>query len=109
MLAKHILRDIMDRKGIGITKMAKICGFKYPQTVSDRLGTGKSANMSTDTLDQMVRALGYKVLVVPEDVKMRDGWYEIDDSKNTLIPKRIAEYVKLADREKAAEGDADGE
>ena len=109
MLAKHIIRDIMDRKNIGMTKMAKMCGFAYAHKVTDRLGTTKSANMSTDTLDQMVRALGYKVLIVPEDVKMRDGWYEIDDSKNTLIPKRIAEYVKLADREKATEGDADGE
>ena len=88
MLAKSIVRAIMDKRGIGMSRMAKMLGFSYPQKVTDRLGTGKSANMSVDTLDQMVRVLGYKVVVVPEDVKIEDEWYEIDDSKNTLIPAR---------------------
>ena len=91
MLAKMIVREILNKKGIGTAALAKMLGFPNQQRVTDRLGTGKSANMSTDTLDQMVRVLGYKVIVVPEDVKMKDGWYEIDDSKNTLIPKRLQE------------------
>lgn len=88
MLAKSIVRSIMDKKEIGMSRMAKMLGFSYPQKVTDRLGTGKSANMSVDTLDQMVRVLGYKVIVIPEEVDLDEDWYEIDDSKNTLIPAR---------------------
>lgn len=81
MLAKAVIRKIMDEKGIGMSKLANMLGFQYPQKVTDRLGTGKSKNLSTDKLDEMVRALGYKVIVVPEEVKMKDGWYEINDSR----------------------------
>jgi hypothetical protein len=81
MLAKAIIRDIMEKNGIGPAALAKMLGFKYVQTVTDRLGTGKSTNLSTDKLDEMVRVLGYKVIVVPESVKMKDGWYEVNDSR----------------------------
>ena len=89
MLAKAIIKEIMSLKGIGAVKMAELIGAVNSQIVSNRLGTGKSANLSSDKLDEMARALGYKVIVVPDDVVMQDGWYEIDDSKNTLIPERL--------------------
>lgn len=84
MLAKTIIREIMDMKGIGMVKMAKMLGFAYPQKVTDRLGTGKSKNLSTDKLDEMVRVLGYKVVIVPEDVVLREGWFEVDDSRKDV-------------------------
>lgn len=81
MIAKAIVRSIMNEKGIGVAKMAEMLKFKNLQTVSDRLGTGKSLNLSSDKLDEMVRVLGYKVVVVPDDVEMQDCWYEITDSR----------------------------
>ena len=102
MLAKAIIREIMNRKGIGMKKMADMLGFSYPQKVTDRLGTTKSANMSTDVLDEMVRVLGYKVIIVPEEVKLKEGWYEIDDSKNTMIPERLLRARENAEKEKKA-------
>ena len=100
MLAKAIVRAIMNEKGIGPLKLAEMLGFDYPQKVTDRLGTGKSAGMGTDKLDEMVRALGYKIVVIPTEVKVEDGWYEIDDSTQELTPevikKRKAERLKNA-------------
>ena len=90
MLAKTIVREIMESKSIGPTKMADMLGC-IRQTISDRLGTGKSASMGTDKLDEMVRVLGYKVLVVPKDVELKEGWYEIDDSTQELTPEVIRE------------------
>lgn len=34
--------------------------------------------LRVDKLDQLVSAMGYKIMVVPNDVKPRDGWYEVD-------------------------------
>lgn len=81
MLAKAIIRAIMDNKGVGMVKMAELLGWGYPQKVTNRLGTGRSSNLSTDKLDEMVRVLGYKVIVVPEEVELKDGWYEVEDSR----------------------------
>ena len=81
MLAKAIIREIMDKTGVGMVKMAEMLGYEYPMKVTNRLATGKSRNISTDKLDEMVRVLGYKVIVVPESVKLKDGWYEINDSR----------------------------
>ena len=87
MLAKAIIRDIMNKKGIGMVKLASLLGFSVPMKVTDRLSTAKSKNISTDKLDEMIRALGYKAIVVPADVCLRDGWYEITDSRNpTPVP-----------------------
>lgn len=81
MLSKDIIRSLMDNKGLGMTQFAKMLGFAYPQKVTDRIGFHNGKSIRTDILDEMVRALGYKVIVVPESVKLKDGWYEVDDSK----------------------------
>lgn len=96
MLAKAIIRDIMNRKEIGMAKMAAMLGFEFPQKVTNRLETTRSANISSDKLDEMIRVLGYKAIVVPDDVCLRDGWYEITDSRTpTPVPeeKRVPEDV----------------
>ena len=81
MLVKSAVRAIMERTGTGNNALAKKIG-KIPQTVSDRLNTEKGTNMSTDKLDELIRAMGYKIVLVPEDTKVKDGWYEVEDSRN---------------------------
>lgn len=81
MLVKSAVRAIMEKTGTGNNALAKKIG-KLPQTVSDRLNPEKSTNLSIDKLDEMIRVMGYKIVLVPEDTKVRDGWYEIEDSRN---------------------------
>lgn len=80
MLVKSAVRAIMERKGIGTNALAKMIG-KIPQTVSDRLNPEKGTNLSIDKLDELVSAMGYKIVLMPKDVKMKDGWYEVEDSR----------------------------
>lgn len=80
MLVKKAIRAIMDRKGIGLNALAHMMG-KNSQFVSDKLNPAKGLNMSTDKLDEMIRTMGYKIVLVPEDVEIQDGWFEVDDSR----------------------------
>ena len=80
MLVKKAIRAIMDRKGIGLNALARMVG-KNSQFVSDKLNPAKGLNMSTDKLDELIRVMGYKIVLVPTETKMNDGWYEIDDSR----------------------------
>ena len=80
MLVKKAIRAIMDRKGIGLNALAHRLG-KNSQFVSDKLNPAKGLNMSTDKLDELIRAMGYKIVLVPEETKLKDGWYEVEDSR----------------------------
>lgn len=88
MLAKVIIRDIMEKKGITVTWLKETLGYKRLALITDRLSAAKSANMSTDTLDEMLRVMGYKMMIVPENVKVHDGWYEVTDSDHSQLPEK---------------------
>lgn len=79
MLVKKAVREIMERTGTGTSALAKKLG-KKPQTVCDRLNPDKSTNLSMDKLDELIRVMGYKVVLVPEDTELKAGWYEIENS-----------------------------
>lgn len=83
MLVKRAIRSIMERKGIGLNTLARMVG-KNSQFVSDKLNPAKGENMSTDKLDELIRAMDYKIVLMPADVKMKDGWYEVTDSRMEL-------------------------
>lgn len=80
MLAKKAIREIMTRKGIGLNTLARMVG-KNSQFVSDKLNVAKGLNITADKLDELIRPMGYKIVLMPNDVKLRDGWYEVDDSR----------------------------
>lgn len=82
MLVKQAIRAIMTRKGVGLNALARMVG-KNSQFVSDKLNPAKGLNMSTDKLDELIRVMGYKIVLVPDDVKLRDGWFEVDDSRTS--------------------------
>ena len=77
MFVKSAVRAIMERTGTGTNALAKKIG-KIPQTVCDRLNTDKSTNLSVDKLDEMISAMGYKIVLVPAETEAQDGWYEVE-------------------------------
>lgn len=81
MLVKKAIRSIMERNGIGLNALAHKMG-KNSQFVSDKLNPAKGLNMSTDKLDEMIRAMGYKIVLMPVEEELQDGWYEVEDSRN---------------------------
>ena len=83
MDAKQIVRELMTVSGTSQDSLARKCGMKGQTNVTGILNRGVS--LRVDKLDQLVSAMGYKIMVVPNDVKPRDGWYEIDRDDPTPV------------------------
>ena len=82
MLVKKAVRSIMEKKGVGTGALAEMLG-KPSRLVCDRLSLDKGTNLSIDKLDELVSVLGYKIVLMPADEEVRDGWYEVEDSRTS--------------------------
>ena len=77
MNAKTAVRDIMAKKGIGTNALADMLG-KPARLVSDRLGMDKSDNISVGKLDEMLRVMGYKIVIMPRETRTDPEWYKVE-------------------------------
>ncbi len=66
------IQAIMEQKGIGTTALATAMG-KSVSTVCDRI---YQQNISVEKLDEIVRVMGYKIMLVPCGTKA-DGFYDV--------------------------------
>ena len=82
MKAREIVKEIMGQKGLGNAEFARILGVT-PPALWDRLNTKKAKDIPTSTLDEMLQALGYKILIVPNEVEVPENGY-IVNPKETL-------------------------
>lgn len=83
--SKKAVREIMNRKGIGTKQMADLLGTNM-QTVCDRLGEGKSVNLSVEKLNDFLCKMNYKIVLIPDDVELQSGWYEVDSEPTKAVP-----------------------
>lgn len=67
------IREIMEKQGVGNAKLADRVGISA-QAMSNRLSQN---NISIDRLVEMLKVLDYKVVLVPSETRMKDGWYEV--------------------------------
>ena len=74
MKATEAAREIMGRKGITLIELAKQTG-KSRQAAWERLN---QENISVTKLNEMLSIMGYKVMLVPDDVDAAEGWYEAE-------------------------------
>ena len=81
MKTNEIIREMMDRNGVKFNQFAAMLGLK-PNALASRL---KRGNFSTNVLNQMIDLFGYRIVLVPKEEKVRDGWYEIEDSREEEI------------------------
>ena len=87
MDAKRIIKDIMVKTGVSQEKLAVRCGMKGQTNVTGILN--RYSSLRVDKLDQMIRAMGYKIVIVPDGVNVKDGWYEVDtDPENPEKSKK---------------------
>lgn len=66
------IKAIMESKGMGTNALADAMG-KSVSTVCDRI---YQQNISVDKLNEIVRVLGYKIMLVPRGTK-GDGFYDV--------------------------------
>ena len=74
MKAVEAVRAIMKEQDVGTNKMADRMG-KPARLVSDRLS---QENISIVKLNEMLRLLDYKVVIVPRASRVPEGGYEVD-------------------------------
>ena len=75
MDAKQIVRELINVTGMSQEKLAKASGMAAQTNVTGILNRGSS--LRVDKLEQMIKAMGYKIVIMPEDEEMLNGWYEV--------------------------------
>lgn len=74
MKATDVVREIMRNQEVGLNKVADRMG-KTPRLVSDRLSQD---NISIAKLNELLKVLDYKIMVVPRDAKRPAGSYDVE-------------------------------
>lgn len=69
----EIVKDIMASKHITMNDMAEAFGMTQ-NAMRNRL---RLNNISIDKLEEMLTGLGYKILIVPSETKLRNREYEV--------------------------------
>lgn len=73
MKTSEALREIMKSQNVGVSKLSDRLG-KKPNVISERLG---QENISISKLEEMLKVLDCKLVIVPRDVSTPKGGYEI--------------------------------
>ncbi len=74
MKAGDAIKKVMSEKSVKVAQMAYMTG-KKSNVISERLS---QENISVGKMMEMLRLLEYKVVIMPRDAKMQDGWYEVE-------------------------------
>ena len=74
MKTNEAVRDIMKQQEVGVSALASRIG-KTPRLVSDRLSM---ENISIEKLNEMLRVLDYKIVIVPRSRTTKSGEYEVE-------------------------------
>lgn len=76
MIAKDVVKEIMALKKLSQSKLAEKAGFKSQSNITGILNRGTT--MKVNNLEQMLSAMGYKIIVVPDETPIPAGGYAID-------------------------------
>lgn len=77
MVAKDIVKDIMKNKEISQSKLAALAGFNSQSNVTGILNRGTT--MKVTNFVQMLSAMEYKIVVVPNDFQVPEDGYTVDE------------------------------
>ena len=74
MTTREALKKIMELRAVGTNKLADRMG-KPPRFVSDRL---RSQNIGIQHLNELLRILDYKIVLVPRETTEKEDWVRIE-------------------------------
>ena len=74
MKATNAVREIMTEKNIKVASLSDKLKVKS-NVLCERLGQN---NISIGKLDEMLRLMDYKIVVVPRETIEREGWFRIE-------------------------------
>lgn len=74
MKATEIVRLVMKTKEVKVAALADKLKIKS-NVLSERLS---QENISIAKLDEMLRLMDYKIMIVPRDTSEKEGWYRAE-------------------------------
>lgn len=74
MKANEIIREVMKAKEVKPSVLASLLNIKN-NVLSERLG---QKNISTDKLNEMLTVMGYKIIIVPQEMEVPDNGFVVD-------------------------------
>ena len=74
MKTVEAVREIMEQQNLGVNKIANRLN-KKPNVISERLS---QENISIVKLNELLRVLDYKTIIVPRNTTIPKGGYEIE-------------------------------
>ncbi len=74
MKATEIVRVIMKENGVKVVSLADKLRIKS-NVLSERLSQN---NISIAKLDEMLRMMDYKIMIVPRETTEKEGWYRAE-------------------------------
>lgn len=74
MLASEVIREVMKIKGVTTSVLSKRLGVAQ-NTLSERY---KQKNISVGKLNETIRAMDYKIIVVPGNTRLPEGGFEVE-------------------------------
>lgn len=80
MTGREIIKAIMEKVNVSNATLAHRLKIK-PTAMWDRLNSSKIKDIPLATLDEMVRALDYKVLIVPSTSKCPKDGFEVESPR----------------------------
>lgn len=96
MTGREIIKAIMEKVNVSNAILAHRLNVK-PTAMWDRLNSNKVKDIPLATLDEMVRALDYKVLIVPSASKCPKDGFEVESSRTeprTIRKQEVRELQK---------------
>lgn len=76
MRGREIIAAIMEKNNVSNAQMAHKLGISIA-TMWDRINSKKVKDIPLSKLNEMVRELDYKIIVVPNDKQVEDGEFEV--------------------------------
>ena len=77
MKGRDIVKEIMKEQGVTNTVMASRLNITQA-ALWDRINSSKVKDIPLSTLNEMLRALDYKIVIVPIDNRVPDKGYKVD-------------------------------
>lgn len=74
MKANEITREVMKIREVKPSVLASLLNIKN-NVLSERLG---QKNISTDKLNEMLTVMGYKIMVVPQEMEVPDNSFIVN-------------------------------
>lgn len=78
MTSKQVLKTIVEKTGLKKAMVAARLGIS-PQSLNGRIQESANGKDLTVALASVTaRACDYKIVFVPTDTKLKEGWYEVE-------------------------------